>query len=189
MRETDADEIIIDGHSLGGPLSLVVVDRALQLDPKLGRRDAPLYLVSSGSSLLKLALHPAAAWLREAVVRVTNSSAIYWVDFQARADIINAYNVDPVLALGVPPTGKPIIKTIDIRSMLGKATYRHLHFNFLRIHRQATMGNERRYFYDHYMLCCGPISARRPGRQSGSSGYQFFRRRHVGQRGDLNTVL
>ena len=28
-RETDADEIIVDGHSLGAPLSLVVVDRAL----------------------------------------------------------------------------------------------------------------------------------------------------------------
>jgi hypothetical protein len=156
-RETDADEIIVDGHSLGAPLSLIVVDRALQLDPLLSQRGKPLHLVSSGSSLLKLALHPAAAWLREVVGRVTNSQAIYWVEFQARADIINPYKVDPVVALGIPATGKPIIKIIDIRDMVEKATYRRLILNFLRIHRRATMGNERRYFYDHYMLCCGPI--------------------------------
>jgi hypothetical protein len=157
VRETDSDEIVVDGHSLGAPISLVVIDRALQIDPQLGHCGKRLHLVSSGSSLLKLALHPAAAWLREVVGRVANSPAIYWVDFQARADIINAYNVDPVVALGIPATGKPIIKIIDIRLMLEKATYRRLHLNFLRIHRQATMGNERRYFYDYYMLCCGPI--------------------------------
>jgi hypothetical protein len=157
VHESDADEIIVDGHSFGAPLSLVVIDRALQLDPRLGDRGKLLNLVSSGSSLLKLALHPAAAWLREVVGRVAKSPAIYWVDFQARADIINSYKVDPVVALGIPATGKPIVKIIDIRLMLEKATYRRLHFNFLRIHRQATMGNERRYFYDYYMLCCGPI--------------------------------
>jgi hypothetical protein len=129
----------------------------LQLDPQLAYRGQQLHLVSSGSSLLKLALHPAAGWLRQATFRVANSPLIYWVDFQAQADIINAYNVNPVIALGIPATGKPIVKIIDIRLMLTKATYRRLHFNFLRIHRQATMGNEQRYFYDYYMVCCGPM--------------------------------
>ena len=41
--------------------------------------------------------------------------------------------------------------------MVEEHTYRRFHLNFLRIHRQAVMGNERRYFYDYYMLCCGPI--------------------------------
>ena len=41
--------------------------------------------------------------------------------------------------------------------MVEEPTYRRFHLNFLRIHRQAVMGNERRYFYDYYMLCCGPI--------------------------------
>ncbi|HML08504.1 MAG TPA: hypothetical protein VK430_10315 [Xanthobacteraceae bacterium] len=156
-RETDADEIIVDGHSLGAPLSLLVVDRALQLDPQLGRRGKPLHLVSSGSSLLKLALHPAAGWLREAVARVANAPGVYWVEFQALVDVINVYKVDPVVAIGLPATGKPIIKIIRIRLMVEEATYRRFHLNFLRIHRQAVMGNERRYFYDYYMLCCGPL--------------------------------
>jgi hypothetical protein len=58
----------------------------------------------------------------------------------------------------LPPTGKPIVKIFRIRLMVQEHTYRHFHLNFLRIHRQAVMGNERRYFYDYYMLCCGPIA-------------------------------
>jgi hypothetical protein len=158
VRETDADEVIIDGHSLGAPLSIAVVDRALQLDPQLGRNGKPIQIVSTGSSLLKVALHPAARWLREAVGRVANTPAIYWVEYQALVDVINVYKVDPVVALGMPATGKPIVKIIRIRMMVEEATYKRFHLNFLRIHRQAVMGNERRYFYDYYMLCCGPIA-------------------------------
>jgi hypothetical protein len=157
VRESDADEIIVYGYSLGVPLSLTVVDRALHLDPQLNDYGKRLHLVSSGSSLLKLALHPAADWLREVVDRLANSSVIYWVEFQALEDIINVYDVDPIVALGMPSSGKPIIKTIRIRLMVEAATYRRFRLNFLRIHRQAMMGNERRYFYDYYMLCCGPI--------------------------------
>lgn len=158
VRETDADEIIIDGHSLGAPLSLSVVDRARRLDPQLGERGKRLHLVSSGSSLLKVALHPAAGWLRDAVGRLAASPSIYWVEFQALVDIINVYKVDPVVALGLPAADKPILKIIRIRMMVEEHTYRRFHLNFLRIHRQAVMGNERRYFYDYYMLCCGPIA-------------------------------
>jgi hypothetical protein len=98
--------------------------------------------------------------MREAVRRVANSPAIYWVEYQALVDIINVYKVDPVVALGMPATGKPIVKIIRIRHMVEEHTYKRFHLNFLRIHRQAVMGNERRYFYDYYMLCCGPIRLR-----------------------------
>jgi len=158
VHETDADEIVVDGHSLGAPLSLIVVDRALQIDPQLGTKGKRLNIVSSGSSLLKVALHPAAGWLREVVRRVANSPAVYWVEYQALVDIINVYDVDPVVALGMPATGKPIVKIIRIRMMVEEHTYRRFHLNFLRIHRQAVMGNERRYFCDYYMLCCGPLA-------------------------------
>ena len=160
VRETDADEILFHGHSLGAPLSLCVVDRALRLDPQLGARGKLLQIVSTGSSLLKVALHPAAGWLREAVGRLANAPQIYWVEYQALVDIINVYKVDPVTALGMAATGKPIVKIFRIRMMVEEHTYRRFHLNFLRVHRQAVMGNERRYFYDYYMLCCGPLHLR-----------------------------
>lgn len=159
-RETDADEILVHGHSLGAPLSLSVIDRALRLDPQLGARGRPLHVVSTGSSLLKVALHPAAGWLREAVGRLARAPSIYWVEYQALVDIINVYKVDPVVALGMAATGKPIVKIFRIRMMVEEHTYKRFHLNFLRVHRQAVMGNERRYFYDYYMLCCGPLLLR-----------------------------
>jgi hypothetical protein len=137
-----------------------VVDRALRLDPQLGAGKA-IRLVSTGSSLLKVALHPAAGWLREAVGRLANAQAIDWVEYQALVDIINVYKVDPVVALGLPATGKPLVKIIRIRLMVEEHTYRRFRLNFLRVHRQAVMGNERRYFYDYYMLCCGPLALTR----------------------------
>ncbi len=36
-------------------------------------------------------------------------------------------------------------------------TYRRFKANFFRLHRQLVMGNEKRYFYDYYMICCGPL--------------------------------
>ncbi len=158
LRATDADEIVFDGHSLGAPLSLIVLDRALSLDPQLARRGKDIHLVSSGSSLMKVALHPAAGWIRETVGRIATAPGIFWVEYQALVDVINVYKVDPVVALGMPFAGRPIVKIIRIRSMLAERTYRRFRLSFLRIHRQAVMGNERRYFYDYYMLVGGPIA-------------------------------
>ena len=158
VRGSDADEIVFDGHSLGAPLSLIVLDRALKLDPLLASRGKKIHLVSSGSSLLKVALHPAAGWIRETVGRVAKAPGIFWVEYQALVDVINVYKVDPVVALGLPFAGRPIVRIIHIRSMVEEHTYRRFRLSFLRIHRQAVMGNERRYFYDYYMLVCGPIA-------------------------------
>ena len=155
-RETDADEIVVAAHSFGVPLALVIIDRALQIEPRLGGSKS-IRLISSGSSLLQVALHPAADWLRETVRRVANAPAIYWVEFQALADVMSAYKADPLAALGLPAAGKPIIMLIRIRLMLDEATYRRFRLNFVRVHSQTVMGNERRYFCDYYMLCCGPI--------------------------------
>ena len=156
--EPGVDEIVVHGHSLGAPLALLVMDRALALDPQFGHGGAPIRFATTGSSLLKLALHPAAGWLRESIGKLANAPAIYWVEFQSANDFISMYNVDPVGALGMQPTDKPIIKVIEVPAMLEEATYKRFRFNFWRIHRQPRMGNERRYFYDYFMLCCGPLA-------------------------------
>ncbi len=155
-QSAEFDEIVVHGHSLGAPLALMVIDRALAIDDRLGHC-CPIHFVTTGSSLLKLALHPAAGWLREATGRVARAPAINWVDFQSINDFISMYGADPVTAVGLPPAGKPIVKSISVPQMLEEATYRRFRFDFWRIHRQPRMGNERRYFYDYFMLMCGPL--------------------------------
>ncbi len=157
MRDARYDEVVFAAHSLGGAMQPEIVDRAFRRDPDIARARG-LNLLSVGSSLLKIGLHPAARWLREAVARVSGHAAIVWVEYQARADIINFFNVDPIAAMGLPRTGKPIVQNARIRNMLDKATYRRFQLDFFRLHRQLGMANDRRYFYDFFMICCGPVA-------------------------------
>ena len=156
LRSQDADEIIISGHSLGAAIMLSVVDRALQLVPEFGAKGEQLCLLSTGSSLLKVALHPAAPWLVDAMLRVARSSSIFWVEYQSVVDVISFYGENPVTTLTRAPSDKPILHRLRIRDMLDDAVYKRFRGNFFRLHRQFVMGNDKRYFYDFFMICCGP---------------------------------
>lgn len=152
-----ADELIVSGQSLGAAWGLVIVDRALRLDPELGRRGTRVWLLTTGSSILKVGLHPAATWLRAAAGRVAAAPDIGWAEYQAIADILNFYKTDPVAAMGHVPCGKPVVHNIRIRDMVEAETYRGLRGTFFQMHRRFVMANERRYFYDYFMICCGPL--------------------------------
>jgi hypothetical protein len=158
IRSSRFDEIIVSGHSLGAAFLPTLVDRVLQRDPVLGGASTPLNLMSTGSSLLKIGLHPSAAWLRAAVGRIVRAPAVYWVEYQALVDVINFYRTNPVKALNLPDYGKPIVRVVHMRDMLDAATYRRLRGDFFRLHRQFMMGNDKRYFYDYYLTCCGPLT-------------------------------
>ena len=158
LRENDEAEIVFAAHSLGCALKIDVVDRALRINDALGFRGRPLKLVSTGSSILKIALHPAAGWLREAIGRVSRHPDVFWVEYQSMVDIISFYKVNPVTAVGLPDTGRPLIRRVHVRDMLERATYRRFKGNFFRLHRQLVMGNDKRYFYDYFMVCCGPFA-------------------------------
>ena len=59
--------------------------------------------------------------------------------------------------MGIPACGKPIVKVARIRNMVTNPHYRRMRWNPLRLHLQFILGNERRYFYDFFMICCGPM--------------------------------
>ncbi len=157
LRRGDQDEVVFGAHSLGCALKIAVVDRALQLVPDFGKNGETLSLLSTGSSLLKIGFHPKAGWLRDMVARVSAHPAIFWVEYQSMADPISFYKVDPLAALKLPATPQFHIRRVHIRDMLEASTYRRFRGNFFRLHRQLVMGNEKRYFYDYYMICGGPL--------------------------------
>src|SRR5207249_429661 len=109
---------------------------------------ARINLVSAGSSLLKVGLHPAAEHFRAAVCKVVTEPAIYWVEYQSNVDLLNFYKTNPVFEMGLPACGKPIVRIVRIRSMVREASYRRMRWNPFRLHLRYAMGNERRYFYD-----------------------------------------
>lgn len=156
-RKTDADEVVVVGHSLGAVQAVDVLARAKRLDPRLGAKAAPVRLLTIGSSLLKIGLHPAAKQLREAVSQIANDPTLHWAEFQAISDIVNFYKSNPVTDLDLPPAEMPIVQIVRVKHMLKPETYSGLKRDFFRVHRQFVMANEQRYFYDYYMICCGPV--------------------------------
>jgi hypothetical protein len=167
IAASDADEVVLAGHSLGAPMMLQVIARAIERTQAAGRRlQAPakseggparrLALMTTGSSILKIGLHPAARAFRDDAVRVASDPNIFWVEYQALVDVINFYKCNPITCMGLKTEKLPEVRTVRIRNMLKEETYRRYRVNFFRLHRQFAMGNERPYHYDYFMILCGP---------------------------------
>jgi hypothetical protein len=161
-RTGEADEILIIGHSAGGLTAPIVTTCALDIDPDLGRHGPRVALVTVGSLLAAFALHPAAERMRTAIRRLALEPDVRWVDCQARKDIMNFWDFDPVAGVGVDVAGartNPIVWPVRLRDMLTDAAYDRLRGSQFRMHYQYVMANDRRAPYDYFMLVCGPVPA------------------------------
>ncbi len=163
-RGATADEILIVGHSLGAVLAVDIVDRALRLEPDLGRASTRLALVTVGSSILKIGLHRGAVRFREALARVASAPNPFWAEYQSLTDLMNFYKTDPVAEAGLVPTGRPVVRLVRMRQMLNPVAYRRIRRNFYRVHCQFISGNDLRAPYDFFMMLCGPLTAERQAR-------------------------
>lgn len=157
---SDADELLVIGHSLGAVLAVDLLDRALTLDPAFGMRKIPVTFLTIGSSVLKIGVHRGATRFRAAVARVALSPGIFWGDYQARVDIMNFYNTNPMAEMALPTEDGPVIRLVEFGQMLDHAMYRRIRLKFYRLHCQFISGNDRRAPYDYFMLVCGPVSAK-----------------------------
>jgi hypothetical protein len=159
-RANAVDEIVVVGHSGGGAIAPVVVARALELDPEVGRRGPPIMLLTLGSIMPGAALHPKAVKLRAVVARLAVEQSILWIDCQSRKDVMNFWEFDPVEGIGVE-VGRarcnPLVWRLYFYHILSPEFYRRLRYNFFRMHYQFIMANDRRAPYDYFMLTCGPV--------------------------------
>jgi hypothetical protein len=156
-EDRESDEVLLSSISLGAVMICEAIVRALARNPAMCLRNRRLALLTVGSSILKIGLHPAASELRAIVGKVGAEKPLLWVEYQAKVDFINFYQTDPVADLGNPATGKPVVHTVRIREMMKEEEYRRSRFNSLLLHRQFAMPNGQRYYYDFYQICFGPM--------------------------------
>jgi hypothetical protein len=147
----DADEILLAAHSFGAITAILALESVL----RQGQPPVETGLLTTGSSLLKVALHPAAEKLRSAVAAVLGRS-ITWIDVQSLTDPINFYGSDPKKALGISVGEGPRIIRVRFRNQLGESTYRSIKYNFFRVHRQFVYASEKRTGYSFHAILCGP---------------------------------
>ena len=107
--------------------------------------------------------------------RVAVEPSILWIDAQARADVLNFYDFDPVAGTGVDAGEKrcnPLIWVVRIRDMIKPEFYDKIRWNLFRMHYQFIMANDMRAPYDYMMLMCGPL----PVEQWARNGRQMLER-------------
>jgi hypothetical protein len=159
-RNSNADELLVVGHSLGAVIAVDLLDRALRLDPALGVGGIPVTFLTIGSSILKIGLHRGARRFRAAVERLGRAPGIFWGDYQARVDIMNFYKTNPMAEMSLPTENGPVVRLVEFSRALEHVMYRRIRRKFYRLHCQFISGNDRRALYDYFMLVCGPVSAK-----------------------------
>jgi hypothetical protein len=157
---SDADELLVIGHSLGAVVAMDLLDRALKLAPSFGEKGIPVTFLSIGSSILKIGLHGGAERFRAAVDRVAQAPGIFWGEYQARIDIMNFYKTNPMAEMSLSTEHGPVVRLVEFSQMLERAFYRSIRLKPYRVHCQFVSGNDKRYLYDYFMLVCGPVSAK-----------------------------
>lgn len=143
-------EVIVAAHSLGAVCALPIIREALKHN-----KSKRYGLLTVGSSLLKVALHPSAARLRDCVAKVAQSKTT-WIDAQSLTDPMNFYKSNPIRDLDIAKGRSPVLMQVRFRHQLCDETYKAIRRDFFRVHRQFVFGVDKRTHYSWHAILCGP---------------------------------
>jgi hypothetical protein len=159
-RSSDAEEIVVVGHSSGSFLGAEILARALKLDPALGRHGPRIVLLTIGGNFPIVGFHAASQDFREHLRLLAIEPSIDWIDCQSRKDVMNFYPFDPIAGLGIDAGASrrnPTIVPVRFREIIKPERYNVFRWKFFRVHFQFVMANELPHAYDFFMIVCGPI--------------------------------
>jgi hypothetical protein len=162
-RTSDAEEIVIVGHSSGSFLGTEILARALKLDPALGRHGPRIVLLTIGGNFPIVGFHAVSQDFRDHLRQLAVEPSIDWIDCQSRKDVMNFYPFDPVAGHGIDAGSSrrnPTIVPVRFREIIKPEHYNLFRWKFFRVHFQFVMANERPHPYDFFMIVCGPIPLR-----------------------------
>ena len=159
-RESEAEEIVVVGHSSGSFLATEILARALKLDPALGRHGPRVVLLTIGGNFPIVGFHAASQDFRDHLRLLAVEPSIDWIDCQSRKDVMNFYPFDPIAGHGIDVGAarrNPTIVPVRFREIIKPEHYKLFRWKFFRVHFQFVMANELPHAYDFFMIVCGPI--------------------------------
>jgi hypothetical protein len=162
-RTSDAEEIVVVGHSSGSFLGTEILARALKLDPFLGRHGPRIVLLTIGGNFPIVGFHAVSQDFRDHLRLLAIEPSIDWIDCQSRKDVMNFYPFDPVAGHGIDVGNSrrnPTIVLVRFREIIKPEHYNVFRWKFFRVHFQFVMANEIPHAYDFFMIVCGPIPLR-----------------------------
>jgi hypothetical protein len=159
-RGSDAEEIVIVGHSSGSFLGTEILARALKLDPALGRHGPRIVLLTIGGNFPIVGFHATSQDFRDHLRLLAVEPSIDWIDCQSRKDVMNFFPFDPIAGHGIDVGAarrNPSIVPVRFRDIIRPEHYGVFRWKFFRVHFQFVMANELPHAYDFFMIVCGPV--------------------------------
>jgi hypothetical protein len=159
-NSSDADEIVIVGHSSGSFLGVDILARALEIDPDIGRHGPRLVLLTIGGNFPIIGFHAVSQDFRDHLRRLAIEPSIDWIDCQSRKDVMNFFPFDPIAGHGIDAGAarrNPTIVPVRFRDIIKPEHYNKFRWKFFRVHFQFVMANEKPHPYDFFMIVCGPV--------------------------------
>jgi hypothetical protein len=170
--QTDADEVLVVGHSSGAHLGVSVLADLI----RAGRApdDGPaLSFLTLGQVVPMVSFLPEAHRLRADLQYLSARDELTWVDVTAPGDGCAFALCDPVAVSGVAPAGKkwPLVFSAAFTQSLSPARWKELRWRFFRLHFQYLCAFDRPKDYDYFQITAGPrtLAARYAGRPPSKS--------------------
>ncbi len=157
---SDAQEIVIVGHSSGSFLGVDILARALEIDPDIGRHGPRMVLLTIGGNFPIIGFHAVSQDFRDHLRRLAIEPSIDWIDCQSRKDVMNFFPFDPIAGHGIDAGAarrNPTIVPVRFRDIIKPEHYNKFRWKFFRVHFQFVMANEKPHPYDFFMIVCGPV--------------------------------
>jgi hypothetical protein len=159
-RSSNAEEVVVVGHSSGSFLGAEILARALKLDPVLGRHGPRIVFLTIGGNFPIVGFHAVSQDFRDHLRQLAIEPSVDWIDCQSRKDVMNFYPFDPITGHGIDvgvSRRNPTIVPVRFREIIKPEHYNLFRWKFFRVHFQFVMANERPHAYDFFMIVCGPI--------------------------------
>jgi len=169
IGQSDDDEIVVVGHSIGANVAVSAMARALQCNPELCRGPVPVSFLTLGGTIPFLGLMPTAEVFRKELAALADSEELRWVDVSAYEDAASFPLVNPVLASGLTAGrgASPLVLAGGFKEMLESRTYYKAVWNLFRMHFQYLMASERDVPHDYLAVTTDAVAFReRFGRPS-----------------------
>jgi hypothetical protein len=157
--QTDADEVLVVGHSSGAHLGVSVLSDLIRQGAV--PQDGPaLSFLSLGQVVPMVSFLPEARRLRADLGFLSTRDELTWVDVTAPGDGCAFALCDPVAVSGVAPEGKrwPLVFSAAFSQTLSPARWKELRWRFFRLHFQYLCAFDRPRDYDYFRITAGPLT-------------------------------
>ncbi|MEF3046206.1 hypothetical protein [Pseudotabrizicola sp. L79] len=156
--ETDADEVLVVGHSSGAHLGVSILADLIRAGLPAGH--PPLSFLSLGQVVPMVSFLPRAQRLRGDLAFLSTRDDLSWVDVTAPGDGCAFALCDPVAVSGVAPADQrwPLVISAAFTQTLSPDRWAALRWRFFRLHFQYLCAFDRPKDYDYFQITAGPVT-------------------------------